>query len=139
MAKSSRFANRFDGMNKAKRIWACQNCRVAVYVKPNGRPCDICGCTAYHYFASKIEHKRFCELCLLLDYKQIRDLEVQVPFPVDINGELITTYKADAVYIDCKTGKKIIEDVKPKFYRDELYKLKKKMVEAHYLITITEV
>lgn len=135
-ASPNQFRSRADGMNRRKHSWACVNCRARVHVKI--KACDLCGCKDFHYFGSAIEFKRYAELYLLMDHGQIRDLELQKPYPCVINDQLVTTYKADFVYHN-KTGEQVIEDVKPAFYRDELYKLKKKLVEAIYSIKITEV
>lgn len=84
-----------------------------------------------------MEAKRFAALCLELDYGAIEKLEVQVPYPIVINGTLIAKYLADFRYL--RNGLQIVEDVKPKVFRTDVYLLKKKLVEAIYQITITEV
>lgn len=134
--RAGQFHSRTDAMNRRTSVWHCANCRQRYLAKV--KACDYCGAREFHYFASKLEAKRYAELCLLLDLGQITELEVQVPFPVIINGKAVTTYKADFRYKD-KHGKEITEDVKPEMFRDELYKLKKKLVESIYPITITEV
>lgn len=134
--RTGQFRSRTDAMNRRKLVWYCANCRQRYEVKV--KACDYCGARDFHYFASKLEAKRFAELCLQMDLGQITELEVQVPFPVIINGKAVTTYKADFRYRD-RNGKEILEDVKPQLFRDELYKLKKKLIEAIYPITITEV
>lgn len=126
-----------DGMNRRKSIWACAHCRAWYEAKP-GKICVSCGCAQMHYFPSKAEAKRFAELCLLLDHGRISELEVQPSYPMVINDLKITVYRADFKYLD-SDGRQVIEDVKPKSFRTDLYRLKKKLVEAIYTLTITEV
>jgi Protein of unknown function (DUF1064) len=86
-------------------------------------------------FASKREANRYCELKLLLRDGAITDLELQPKFPVIKNGQHITTYVADFKYKSY--GSTVIEDVKG--VRTPVYKLKKKLIEAVYGVTIVEV
>ena len=88
-------------------------------------------------FASKAEASRFVELKLLEKAGKIQDLELQPSFPVTLNGVRICVYKADFVYRDVASKQVITEDVKG--FKTPVYRLKKKMVEAIYGITITEV
>jgi hypothetical protein len=89
------------------------------------------------WFASMHEGKRYQELMLLQRAGQIQDLQLQVPFVITVNGKKICKYLADFQYIDTSTGKTVIEDAKG--YRNNLYVLKKKLVEAQYEIKIVEV
>jgi hypothetical protein len=61
---------------------------------------------------------------------EIRDLELQPRFPIVINGKKVCTYIADFAYRDGQSGNKHVEDSKG--YRTDLYRLKKKLVEAHF-------
>lgn len=94
-------------------------------------------------FASKAEAKRYGELKLLQSAGLIFGLELQPKFPIEINGSKICTYIADFKYFrktsqDQAAGSdEITEDVKGML--TPVYKLKKKMVEAQYNITITEI
>lgn len=88
-------------------------------------------------FASQKEGRRYTELKALLAAGKIADLELQPPFPVIVSGVRVCVYKADFTYMDLTTGKQKVEDAKG--FRTPLYKLKKKLVEALYGITILEV
>jgi hypothetical protein len=89
-----------------------------------------------YVFASKAEAHRYSELKLLEMEGSISCLELQPKFPIIVNGKKIATYIADFRYLHCGT-KQIIEDVKG--VRTPVYRLKKKLVEAIFGITITEV
>jgi len=68
--------------------------------------------------------------------ERVVSYETQVPFQIEINSVKICKYLADfkVLYKD-----KHIEIVDVKGFRTEIYKLKKKLVEAQYGITIKEV
>lgn len=86
-------------------------------------------------FDSKAEARRYSELKLLEKVGEIKDLQLQALFPVFVNGKLICHYLADFTYHD--KGVYVVEDVKG--VKTPVYRLKKKLVEALYNITITEV
>lgn len=116
-------------------------------------------------FDSKREYNRFCELHILLRQGLIRDLERQVEFPLIPSvrekigvytkgekkgepkyGRVIergVSYVADFVYVDTKTGEKIVEDAKG--YRDpssasyKVFVIKRKMMLWLYGIQVKEV
>lgn len=85
-------------------------------------------------FASQGEYKRWCGLCLLQRSGTISDLRRQVPYKIAINGKKVCTYRADFVYNE--NGASVVEDFKG--FPTPLYKLKRKLVEAFYNITIKE-
>jgi hypothetical protein len=87
-------------------------------------------------FRSKKEAQRYEDLLLVEKSGDITGLALQVKMPIDINGRHICNYYADFVYTDVKAGKVIVEDCKG--MRTPLYKLKKKLVEAQYGVTILE-
>ena len=95
-----------------------------------------------HWFASKREARRYTELLLLETAGEIKDIELQpsyrlmAPTP---DGSLVSTatYIADFRYRDIPTGKTVVEDVKG--VRTQVYKLKKRWVEAQYAIKIVEI
>lgn len=102
-------------------------------------------------FDSIKESVRYQELKFLVYEGVIRDLELQPRYDVVVNGHKICYYKADFRYFDNEKGKQVIEDVKamPKTAKGQkafkstpawrMYRLKKKLVEALYPITINEV
>jgi hypothetical protein len=95
-----------------------------------------------HWFASKREARRYTDLLLLESAGEIRGIELQpayrlmAPTP---DGALVSTakYVADFRYVNIPTGETVVEDVKG--VRTQVYKLKKRWVEAQYGITIKEV
>lgn len=86
-------------------------------------------------FASKREAARFQELQLLQAGGEITDLKVQPGFRLEVNGDLICTYKADFAYRD-KQGLPVTEDCKG--FKTPVYRLKKKLMKACYGIAILE-
>lgn len=70
------------------------------------------------------------------DRERVVAWQRQVPFDVKIRGTKVCSYKADflVTYAD---GRDEIIDVKG--YRTALYRLKKKLVEAQYMVKIIEV
>jgi hypothetical protein len=93
-------------------------------------------------FDSKAEARRYAELRLLEKANEISDLRLQPEFDCMINGQKICTYKADFEYwIRDKEfspdDKYIVEDVKG--FKTQVYKLKKKLVEALHGVEIREV
>ena len=89
-----------------------------------------------YVFASKAEANRYSQLKLMEMAGEISYLELQPKFPIVVNGVKICTYIADFRYLYCGTNQ-IIEDVKG--MKTPVYKLKKRLVEALYGITITEI
>ena len=92
-------------------------------------------------FASKAEAKRYCELKLSVKAKRIAHLEHQPVFPLIVNGVKVGKYVADFRYVvlpwDYEEPVTVVEDVKG--MKTPVYRLKKKLVEAQYGITITEI
>lgn len=95
-------------------------------------------------FASKAEAKRYGELRLLEKAGAIRGLVCQPRYDIytlkfQAAPVKVAFYKADFRYlVPVLNGwKSIVEDVKG--VRTEAYRLKKKLVEAQYGITITEI
>ena len=98
-------------------------------------------------FASAKEAGRYQELMLLQKAGRIRNLRLQVDFPITggwtdpETGERTRpqVYKADFVYeelTDSGTWEKVVEDAKG--YRTQVYINKKKLVEDKYGIRIRE-
>ena len=90
---------------------------------------------------SKKEAARWQELNLMLRAKLIEDLQRQVRFELipKQDGERACTYIADFVYIDRKTGEKIVEDVKSPATRTEAYRIKRKLMLLVHGIRIKEI
>ena len=88
-------------------------------------------------FDSKREAIRYGELKMLQNAGIIRDLELQPKYPIDVNGSHICNYFADFRYTEVEGGEEIVEDSKGVL--TPVYRLKKKLVEALYLIEIVEV
>lgn len=86
-------------------------------------------------FASKKEMTRYAELKLMEKAGEIGCLEIQVGYPLVVNGKTVGKYVADFDY--WTDGKRITEDVKG--MRTPIYRLKKKMFEAQYGRPIKEV
>ena len=96
-------------------------------------------------FDSMKEANRWCELKLLYRGKGITELERQVRFELvpaqyDKHGKLLErsiSYVADFVYIDMKTGERIVEDTKGLKTKD--YIIKRKLMLYYHKIRIREV
>lgn len=88
-------------------------------------------------FDSKRESIRYQELTLLQRGNVIRDLQMQVPFPVVVNGKKICTYIADFQYVEVASGEIKTEDSKG--ILTPVYRIKKKLVAALYGVKIIEV
>lgn len=87
-----------------------------------------------HCFDSKREAKRYGELKLLERAKEISGLTIQPKYKIAINGIPCFEYRADFLYHE--NGALVVEDAKG--FRTEVYKIKKKCVEAAYGIRIRE-
>lgn len=71
---------------------------------------------------------------------EIESLELQPRFPLRVNDVIVGEYVADAMYVDVRTGKTHVIDVKGgEATRTQLYRLKKKLMLAIYNIEIEEV
>lgn len=106
--------------------------------KYNAKKTTIDGIT----FDSRREAKRYSELKLMERAGAISDLRRQVRYELipafDVQGKHYrpTSYVADFVYVDTKTGKEIVEDVKG--MRTPIYRLKAKLFAAKYGVSILE-
>ena len=87
-------------------------------------------------FDSAAEARRYSELMLMQRAGEITALELQPEFEIIVEDKYIGYYRADFRYLP-RSGPRVIEDVKG--FRTPVYHLKKKLVEALYNITITEV
>jgi hypothetical protein len=86
------------------------------------------------WFDSTREARRWQDLELMQRAGRISDLRRQVPFPITVNGKLITVYNADFCYL--QDGNEVVEDAKG--WRSEIYILKRKLVSAVYGFQIKE-
>ena len=132
-----RFKSKMDGIQRAKRVWICDACNTWHRIKPNNKTCH-CGSQDVLYFPSEIEAKRYPELKLLQRSGVISRLKTQVRFKCVVEKKLVCTYIADFVYND-KNGRIVVEDVKPKIFRTNEFRIKKNLFEAIYPYQITEV
>jgi hypothetical protein len=94
-------------------------------------------------FDSKREATRYGWLRYREKLGEIRDLQLQVKYSIDVvnieTGEIthVAEYRADFVYVECASGKTIVSDAKG--FSTPLYKLKRKLVEAQHNVRIEEV
>lgn len=94
-------------------------------------------------FDSKKEAERYKELKLLERAGEIKYLQLQKEFVVVPESELYkeVVYKADFVYTEIKTNKRIIEDVKG--YRKgtayTIFKIKQKLMYHIYGLEVVEI
>ncbi len=128
-------------MNRRVAVWTCKHCGTQ---HPTEKPktCRACQQSGFHYFASRGEAQRFAQLELMQAAGQIKRLRVQVPYRIKCNGILITTYYADFVYDrpEGNSSVQVIEDYKgSKDAVTDVFKLKRKLVEAAYGVIITVV
>lgn len=90
-------------------------------------------------FDSKREAARYQELCLLQKAGEIRNLKLQVSFPLHAEGgELVGHYLADFTYDewDGEQWRSVVEDVKG--FATELYRWKARHMKGQYDIAIRE-
>jgi len=87
-------------------------------------------------FDSRKEARRYRELTLLAAAGELRDLKLQVPFDIVVNGKKVCSYRADFTYTD-KAGQFVVEDAKG--FKTPEYRLKKKLLDACLGIEIREV
>lgn len=87
-------------------------------------------------FDSAKEARRYRELKLMEKGKQIVYLTLQPQFPIVISGTKVFEYRADFSYRTLPDLYLVVEDTKG--FKTDVYRLKKRCVEAQYGITITE-
>lgn len=85
-------------------------------------------------FASRGEARRYRDLTLAQAAGAIAGLELQVRYPLVVNGVKIADYVCDFRYTE--GGRQVVEDFKG--VRTPAYRLKKKLVKALYDIDILE-
>jgi hypothetical protein len=93
------------------------------------------------WFASAAEGKRYLQLKVMVERNMIDNLRCQVKLPCVVNNRLICTYIADFAYVvidDRGTAiRSVWEDVKGMI--TDVYKIKKKLVQAVHNIEILEI
>lgn len=87
-------------------------------------------------FHSPIEAKRYVDLKQRQSFGELSNLERQVPYKFEEAGRHCFTYLADFVYTINATGETVVEDVKG--MPTDIYRLKKKLIEARFDIVISE-
>ena len=87
-------------------------------------------------FASRSEARRYQELRLLQAAGEISGLELQVKYPLVVNGVKIADYVADFRYYEDEGDTLIVEDRKG--MRTPVYRLKAKLMRAVHGIEIRE-
>ena len=81
-------------------------------------------------FHSSGEGKRYVALRLLEKAGEIYNLELQPKYPLIVNGIKCGAWIGDFRYMDMRNGCVVVEDFKG--HLTDVYKLKKKLVEAIY-------
>lgn len=87
-------------------------------------------------FASRKEANRWSELQLMERAGEIKDLQRQVKFSLDVNGVHIANYYCDFQYFDYRFSKVITEDTKG--VRTPVFRIKVKLMKACHGIDILE-
>lgn len=98
-------------------------------------------------FASLKERNRFKELEMLNETGIIANLEAHPVFMLNgANGQPLRgengrqlRYTADFRYVDVATGKTVVEDVKSRATKTQVYSMRKALVQNQYGIKIVEV
>lgn len=94
-----------------------------------------------YVFDSKKESERYLQLCAMQRQGLIRELSVHPRFQISVNNEPVCSYQADFSYLKVKNGEKfdfVVEDVKSKATKTDVYRLKKKLMKAVLGIEVKE-
>ena len=140
-----RFQFNGDGMKRSlskyysSHCWWCQPCNLPVDGPMAALAvCHGCGRGSSSdeiiHFDSKRERARWQELCHYQSKGLVSNIKLQAPFPIEINGVKIGTYRCDFQYNDID-GVEIIEDVKGMMTPLSAFKIK--CAEAQYGISIS--
>lgn len=114
-------------------VYECDHCGQN-FKDNNPGVCNVCKHKDFVYHASTREFLRWRQLLLLEKGKFVSNLKRQVRLPIKINSIPVFSYVADFVYLN-KHGQRIIEDSKGT--ETDVFKLKRKCVEAYYGFSIT--
>ena len=143
--RHGRFKSKAEALHMRVHVWTCQACGTQ-HEKKKPMDCRGCGQGAFYHFDSKMESMRFASLAMLLRHKRIDNLRLQVPFAIYNNGngklssekagKPLFRYYADFVYTE--NGVQVVEDVKGHEVhgQTDVFKLKKKIIEAVYQVEI---
>lgn len=125
----------------SRAVCACGHARDLHNLKTQEPPTfcldAFCGCEQYHKaYDSQAEAARGAELALLERAGKIRCLQRQLRYRLEVNEQHVTDYVADFAYIDCQTGRLVVEDVKG--HRTREYLMKRRLMQAVLGIEIQE-
>jgi len=130
------FKSKFDAVQRAKHFHLCLNCRHSQGENWKTLPCPNCdGEGTRQHFGSKIEFHRGLVLLTLLNAGTITNLKFQPRFDLSVNGMKVSTYVADSSYTD-EEGTYVVEDVKPSNFMTDTAKLKIKLFQSIFKITV---
>lgn len=104
------------------------------YSKYRAKRTEIDGIT----FASKMEGRRYVQLKDMVKRGEIRDLEIQPRFRLEVDGQKICDYVGDYRYFDVAKGEVIVEDVKSPATITPIYRVKRRLMQVLLGITILE-
>ena len=93
-------------------------------------------------FDSRKEARRYRELRLLERAGEISQLELQPKFPLwatEQDEKPFAYYIADFRYLDKRSGRLTVEDVKSRATRTAVYRLKKQLMQKQHGIVVIEV
>lgn len=114
----------------AKAALRCEACgSSAIY----GGICQACDSAAIRRFDSKAEAAHWDRLRVLEKAGTITELRCQVPFTIEVEGEVIGKYLADFTYRD-PAGELVVEDVKG--HDTALSRFKRRAVEAGHGVKV---
>lgn len=131
--KNARFTQKSDGFKAAKRVHVCRDC---LHNQPETyKECPKCHSRNRVYFPSRTEHIRAAALIQLEKAGDIERLRFHVRFDLVVNGVKLCQYVCDADYY--AGGVYVVEDTKSESFMDELSKLKIRLFQALYGITVT--
>lgn len=138
--KCAKCGNRFDvdttpSLEPLPLTWCCDGCGGGGRKpsKYHNSPLEIDG----HRFPSIHEAKRYGDLRMMERAKEIRELELQPPFSLDVNGLHICDYIADFRYKLGSSDVVVIEDAKG--VRTPEFKIKSRLMKACLGIDVVEV
>jgi hypothetical protein len=135
------------------QIYWCRRCKASFTEQEWNQKYDCCKACAprkYRNIPTIVDGKRFDSTGEAYHYQhdllprvqvgEIRNLVLQPKFKIIVNGVHIADYYADFQYEVVLSGDLVVEDYKgPATRKDKTYRLKKKLVEALYGITVVEV